>query len=71
MRKKDLRLANYLAWLADRVSPANRHLKAARQAYRQFQKTADARHRKQAWERVHSAAAEVGRRRAPREGVAS
>jgi hypothetical protein len=66
MRKKDLQLENYLPWLADRASPSNRHLKAAQQAYARFQETAHARHRKQAWEHIHAAAPEVGRRRAPR-----
>jgi hypothetical protein len=48
---KDARLENYLSWLADRVSPYNRHLHAARQAYARFQETA------------HTAPAEGGRRR--------
>jgi hypothetical protein len=68
---KDLHLERYLTWLEGRAPADCLPLTLALEQYARFQETADAKHRHQAWRHVHAATAEVGRRRAPREGVAS
>ena len=67
MRKKDFWIERYIPWLAERVSPGNPQLREARRAYSQFQESGDERHRHEAWQHLHAAAAEVGRRRSPGE----